>query len=84
MGPPSDLHRPPRTGPAFWRMLLHRPMPIKPPVADLKYVFGLLRLRTLRRPDREKQNKLGIDQNRTVWQSPERRHGGLSYAIVGC
>src|SRR4030095_8949186 len=23
-----------------------------------------------------------IDRNRAVWQSPERRHGGLSYATV--
>jgi hypothetical protein len=63
-------------------MLLHRSFPSKTRVADLSYVSGVLRVRTLHRPDREKQNKLGIDQNRTVWQSPERRHGGLSYAIA--
>jgi hypothetical protein len=41
---PSDLHRPPRTVPAFRRMLPHRPLPSKTRVADLSYVGWVLRM----------------------------------------
>jgi hypothetical protein len=63
-------------------MVLHRPLRIKTRPADLSYVSGVPQMRFHAGQGREKQNKLGIDRNRTVWQSPERRHGGPSWVIV--
>src|SRR5918992_3533126 len=81
-GSPSGLHRPPRTAPAIGRMLPGHPGSRARPELRVRATYAPSCGCVLRRAHRRKPGELGIDRNRTVWQSPERRHGGLSYVTV--
>ena len=81
-GTPSGMHRPPPTGPAIGRILPASPASGSRPERRISTTYAGYCGCVLCRPHRPKPGELGIDRNRTVWQSPDRRHGGLLYVTV--